>query len=73
MFDIQDIPDFFRSITFDNRISVEFNEKSTINFYDSDDEMIMQLDPSDLTTLYAAHRAMVREIMEEDIWTDKGD
>lgn len=68
MFDTRDIPDFFHGITFDNGISVEFNEESTINFYDSNNEMIMRLDPSDLTTLYGAYRVMIREILEEKAW-----
>jgi hypothetical protein len=71
VFDTRDIPDFFRSITLDNGISIEFNEESTINFYDSNDEKIMQLDPTDLTTLYATYRAMVRERLEEDAWSNK--
>ena len=71
MFDTQDIPDFFHSITFDNGICVEFNEASTINFYNSDDEKIMQLDPSDIMILYSAHRGMVRERFEEDMWSNK--
>lgn len=69
MFDTRDIPDFFHSITFGNGICVEFNEESTINFYDSDDEKIIQLDPSDLTTLYYAYRGMVRERLEEKTWS----
>ena len=68
MFDTRDIPDFFHSMTFDNEICAEFNEESTINFYNSDDEKIMQLDPSDLMILYSAHRGMVRERLEEDRW-----
>lgn len=68
MFDTQDIPDFFHSMTFDNGIIVEFNQESMIMFYNSDDEKIMQLDPGDLTMLYAAYRAMVREGMEECAW-----
>jgi hypothetical protein len=71
MFDTRDIPDFFRSITFGNGICVEFNEESTIIFYDSDDEKIMQLDPSDLTTLYSAYRGMTRECLEEEMWSNK--
>ena len=68
--EIDCVPDFFHSFTFDNGIIVEFNKESTINFYNTEEELIMRLDPSDLTTLYAAHRAMVREIMEEGVWSD---
>lgn len=39
--------------------SVEFDERSIINFYDSDDELIMYLNPSELTAIYAAFHAMV--------------
>jgi hypothetical protein len=71
MFDTQDVPDFFHSITFDNGIIVEFNHESTIMFYNSDDERIMQLDPSDMMILYSAYRGMVREKLEEDGWSNK--
>ena len=71
MFDTRDIPEFFHSITFDNGITVEFNHESTLNFYNSDEEMIMQLDPIDMTTIYATYRAMVREYLEEDVWSNK--
>lgn len=71
MFDTRDIPDFFRSITFDNGNIAEFNEESMIMFYNSDEEKIMQLDPADLTTLYATYRAMVRERLEEGMWGDE--
>ena len=63
-------PDFFHSFTFDNGIIVEFNDESTINFYNIGEELVMTLDPSDLTTLYAAYRAMIRENLEEDRWSD---
>lgn len=68
MFATQDIPDFFHRITFDNGISVEFNQESTVNFYDSDDEEIMRIDPSDVMIIYQAYRGMVRERCEEDGW-----
>ena len=71
MFDTRDIPDFFHSITFDNGICTEFDEESTINFYDSNGEIMMRLDPSDLTTIYAAYRAMVRERLEEEVWSTR--
>lgn len=71
MFDTRDIPEFFHSITFDNGITVEFNHESTLNFYNSDEEMIMQLDPVDMTTIYATYRAMVREHLEEDGWSNQ--
>ena len=71
MFDTRDIPDFFHSITFDNGIIAEFNEESTIMFYNSDEEKIMQLDPSDLMILYSAYRGMVRERLEEEMWDNK--
>lgn len=71
MFETQDVPDFFHSITFDSGITVEFNNESPINFYDSDDERIMQLDPSDMMILYSAYRGMVRERLEEEVWSDK--
>jgi len=69
MFDRRPVPGFFQSITFGNDITVEFNEESTINFYDkSSDEAIMRFDPTDLSTLYAAYRTMVRERLEEARW-----
>jgi len=71
MFDTRDIPDFFHSITFANGICAEFNEESTIIFYNSDDEKIMSIDPSDMMALYASYRAMVRERLEEEGWSNK--
>jgi len=61
----------FHSIAFDNGIYTEFGHDSTIMFYNSNDKMIMQLDPSDLMVIYASHRAMVRECMEEGVWSNK--
>ena len=71
MFDTRDIPDFFHSIILDDGTIVEFNQESTIMFYNSDEERIMQLDPSDLMVLYASYRAMVRERLEERMWSNK--
>jgi len=73
MFDTRiPIPDFFKSITFDNGVVVEFNEESNIRFYnDVEDEAIMCLDPSDLSTLYASYRNMVKEQIEERHWSGK--
>jgi len=69
MFDVRSVPDFFHSITFENGVSVEFNEESTIMFYNQDsDEPIMMLDPSDLSTIYAAYRMLVKERLEESCW-----
>ena len=65
------IPDFFRSITFGNGIIVEFNEESTINFYNANEELIIRIDPEDLSTLYSAYRGMIRERMEERLWSGK--
>lgn len=69
MFDTQDVPDFFHSITFDNGIIVEFNNESMLLFYNTDEEEVMRLDPADLTTLYSAYRGMVRERCEESAWS----
>lgn len=63
------IPDFFRSIIFDSGVSVEFDSESLISFYNVDnDGLVIRLDPSELTTLYAAYRAMVKERLEEERW-----
>ena len=53
-----------------NGLIVAFNETSKIEFFDKDDECVFMLDPSELSILYAAHRAMVREIIEEKKWHD---
>ena len=62
------IMDYKRSITFDNGICAEFNEESLIMFYNEDDELIMMLDPSDLSTLYHAYRGMIREHIDAMRW-----
>lgn len=65
---IEDDPDFFHSMTFGDGVTAEFNNISTVMFYNSDGERIMQLDPGDMMMLYAAYRAMVREGLEEEAW-----
>ena len=62
------IMDFKRSIAFDNGICAEFNEESLIMFYNEDDELIMMLDPADLSTLYHAYRGMIKEHIEAMRW-----
>lgn len=71
MIDTQNIPDFFRSMAFDTGITAEFNHESLIMFYNSDDEEIMRLDPNDVMILYSAYRGMVRERLEERMWSNK--
>ena len=68
MFDIPSI-DYKRSIMFDNGICAEFNEESLIMFYNEDDELIMMLDPADLSTLYHAYRGMIKEHIEAMRWS----
>ena len=61
--------DYKRSIAFDNGICAEFNEESLIMFYNEDDELIMMLDPSDLSTLYHAYRGMIKEHIDAMRWS----
>lgn len=49
-------------------ITVFFDRNSTVQFYnkEKDDELVMQLDPSDLKAIYAAYRLMEKEALEEE-------
>ena len=49
----------------------EFEENSTITFYDKDENMVYQIDPTDLTALYGAYRQMIKENIEEELLTKK--
>lgn len=40
--------------------TVEFDEESLIQFYDGY-ELVLQIDPNDLSVIYGAYRQMVRE------------
>ena len=71
MFDVYHAPEPTQSITFDSRICAEFNHESQITFYDENEDEIMMLDPSDLSTLYHAYRACVKEHLQEERWKGK--
>jgi len=45
---------------------IEFDEISTIKFYSDEDEMLVQIDPTDLTALYGAWCQMRKEQIEEE-------
>ena len=44
--------------------TVIFDEISTIQFY-KDEELILQLQPTDLSLLYSAYRQMAIEVLED--------
>lgn len=50
-------------LAFDD-ITVTFSRESTIQFYNKDGELIMSMDPTDLSALYGAHRQMTREYID---------
>jgi len=55
-----------RSIKTGGGILVEFNEQSTINFYDKEEELVCMIDPTDLSNIYGAWCQMVKERLEEN-------
>lgn len=63
------IPVYDHEFSFDSGISISFGNGTRIDFYDEDDERLLSLDPADLSIICAAHRAMVREILEERVWS----
>jgi hypothetical protein len=50
---------------------VSFSEHSGIEFYDENDNDIITIDPTELTLIYSAYRAMIREMVEEKKWAGK--
>lgn len=46
-------------------VKVFFDEGSTIQFY-KDEELILQMDPAELSILYGAYRQMEREQIEDE-------
>lgn len=65
------IPEHDHEFSFENKVNVSFGYGTLIDFYDEDDTLLFSLDPSDLSVIYAAYRAMVREKLEEDGWSNK--
>ena len=58
-------------IKFSNGISFTFGKDTMILMYDKEDQEIARIDPVDLGCLYAAHRRMVQQDLEEDRWAEK--
>lgn len=48
-------------------VDVVFDEESLIQFCKGDD-IILSLDPTDLSTVYGAYRQMQKERIEEETW-----
>lgn len=54
-------------------LAVTFNETSTIQFYNPEtEEIVLQLDPSELSIIYGAYRQMEREQLEDEAAKERG-
>ena len=61
-----------RQFEFPNKVLVIFDNESTIKFYKKD-ELILQLDPSELSVLWASYKAMAEESYQNDTIKDPND
>jgi len=44
-----------------NDVTVSFDSSSTIQFYDDEDQLLLQMDPTELSAIYGAYMQMCQE------------
>ena len=66
-------PEHTGEFTFESGINISFGDGSMIDFYNEEDDLILRMDPEEISIIYSSYRAMVRERLEEQMWSGRGD